>query len=619
MTLFIYPKTNKMRIPVVLLILLFSLNSFSQGGTFVPKKTPSPATTLPKQPSKKNPSQNSSSTLKTLIVSPETVPCLNNSSSQCLQVKKQGSTGFETIEDIENFNYDIGYTYTVQVKEIMKTPPIGVGESVFRYIWIKTISKKEFIEEAVNEATKDSPDLTPKTTYQSTYNNGKIIGQTNIITGSELDKKWYLRKLKNINGESLVTDDNVMWIEIKTFNDRIEGFGSCNKFWTVVKSDLNTTFEVSKLTTNYTQCGYKKLEDMFYDLLQQANRFEIRNGNLVLSDQWKFLLGFTSNPDNKEDIAITYTPQNIVKDNEKTYATSNKNEDKYVPPVKTTTTSESTTSSQSVLTTTTPTSPILENIEAKPVEDEKQKEIAELKRKTEEQSKIIEELKKQDLAKNKEDTKTDSTEQKTKTTSVEEKINTPSSTQNNTTIESKSGTRPEKIIITEESNPAFSNNLTNAEVNKTTDNSEFPEPKTNNIVYYKAENKLLFTEIGDAIFRGTEKNTTLELSGEESKIQFAKNKIPKIVIKTDGVKPSLDYISLYKCDFKKEKRQIYVRPSKNRILTYFSEIATNVYEIILPENLGEGEYVFVKQNDLNNTISFNSTIIKVFSFGVEYK
>ena len=619
MTLFIYPKTNKMRIPVVLLILLFSLNSFSQGGTFVPKKTPSPATTLPKQPSKKNPSQNSSSTLKTLIVLPETVPCLNNSSSQCLQVKKQGSTGFETIEDIENFNYDIGYTYTVQVKEIMKTPPIGVGESVFRYIWIKTINKKEFIEEAVNEATKDSPDLTPKTTYQSTYNNGKIIGQTNIITGSELDKKWYLRKLKNINGESLVTDDNVMWIEIKTFNDRIEGFGSCNKFWTVVKSDLNTTFEVSKLTTNYTQCGYKKLEDMFYDLLQQANRFEIRNGNLVLSDQWKFLLGFTSNPDNKEDIAITYTPQNIVKDNEKTYATSNKNEDKYVPTVKTTTTSESTTSSQSVLTTTTPTSPILENIEAKPVEDEKQKEIAELKRKTEEQSKIIEELKKQDLAKNKEDTKTDSTEQKTKTTSVEEKINTPSSTQNNTTIESKSGTRPEKIIITEESNPAFSNNLTNAEVNKTTDNSEFPEPKTNNIVYYKAENKLLFTEIGDAIFRGTEKNTTLELSGEESKIQFAKNKIPKIVIKTDGVKPSLDYISLYKCDFKKEKRQIYVRPSKNRILTYFSEIATNVYEIILPENLGEGEYVFVKQNDLNNTISFNSTIIKVFSFGVEYK
>lgn len=137
-------------------------------------------------------------------------------------------------------------------------------------------------------------------------------------------------------------------------------------------------------------------------------------------------------------------------------------------------------------------------------------------------------------------------------------------------------------------------------------------------MYYKAENKLLFTEIGDAIFRGTEKNTTLELSGEESKIQFAKNRISKIVIKTDGVKPSLDYISLYKCDLRK-KRQIYVRPSKNRILTYFSEIATNVYEIILPENLGEGEYVFVKQNDLNNTISFNSTIIKVFSFGVEYK
>lgn len=48
-----------MRIPVVLLILLFSLNSFSQGGTFAAlKKTPSPATTLPKQPSKKKIQEN---------------------------------------------------------------------------------------------------------------------------------------------------------------------------------------------------------------------------------------------------------------------------------------------------------------------------------------------------------------------------------------------------------------------------------------------------------------------------------------------------------------------------------------------------------------------------------
>lgn len=611
-----------MRIPFILLILSLYLKSFSQGGTFVPKKVTPPAAVTPsKQTFKKNPTQhNSVGTV--LIVSPETVPCSNNSSSQCLQIKKQGSTEYETVEDIENFNYDIGYTYTIQVKEIMKTPPIGVGESIYRYVWIKTISKKELVEETAKTETINNIDLTPKTTYQATYNNGKVIGQTNIITDSELDKKWYLRKLKDVNGESLVTDDNVMWIEIKTFNDRIEGFGSCNKFWTVVKSDLNTTFEVSKLTTNYAQCGYKKLEDLFYDLLQKANRFEIRNGNLILSDQWKFLLGFTSNPNNKEDIAITYTSQNIIKNDEMTYATSKKSEDKYVPPIQVTTTTETTTSSQSVITSTTPIVPIPENNTAKLIEDEKEKEIAELKRKAEEQTKIIEELRKQELIKKQEVQKIDSISLKTdkKIESIIETSNSkiPEKKQNNLNAPTTSSYPSIKIIPYEESKPVLTNNSIITE-NNITDNSEFPEPKTSNIVYYKDENKLLYTEIGDAIFRGTDKNTNLEISAEESKIQFAKNKIPKLIIKTDGVKPSLDYISLYKCDFKKEKRQIYVRPSKNRILTSFSEIAPNIYEIILPENLGEGEYIFVNQSDLNKPVTYNTSTARVFCFGVGYK
>ena len=93
-----------------------------------------------------------------------------------------------------------------------------------------------------------------------------------------------------------------MWIDIKTFTDRIDGFGACNNFSTVVKSDLKTTFEISKLTSNLSFCGNKKIENLFYDLLQQSNKFEIRNGNLFLSKQWNNLLIFTSNPNNKEEI-----------------------------------------------------------------------------------------------------------------------------------------------------------------------------------------------------------------------------------------------------------------------------------------------------------------------------
>lgn len=606
-----------MRISLILLILSFYLSSFSQGGTFVPKKTPVSSAT-PKQTT--TPKQNNSSSGIILIVSPATVPCLNNSSSQCLQIKKQGNNDYEIVEDIENFNYDLGYTYTIQVKEIMKSPPIGVGESVYKYVWIKTISKKEFIEETVNTEKINKTELTPKTTFQATYNNGKIIGQTNIITDSELDKKWYLRKLIDANGESLITDDNVMWIEIKTFNDRIEGFGSCNKFWTVVKSDLNTTFEVSKLTSNYAQCGYKKLEDIFYDLLQQANRFEIRNGNLILSNQWKFLLGFTSNPENKEDIPITYTAQNIVKNNEKIYASSEKNEDKFTPPVQIS--SETSTSFQSETKTTTPPTTITESIVAKSNEDEKEKEIAELKRKAEEQSRIIEELKKQETAKKLKDVESEETKVKTTkdlNTNIESTAST-DKTQNSIKQEVTPNLQTDKaIIVNEESKNGLTNNLASLDINSISDNSEYPQPKAINIIYYKDDNKLLFAEFADAIFKGNDKNTYLEVTSEESKVQFAKGKIPKIIIRTDGSKPSLDYIALYKCDFKKEKRQIYVRPYKNRILTYFSEITSDVYEIILPENLGEGEYIFVKQSDLNKSVVYNISSARVFCFGVMYK
>lgn len=91
-----------------------------------------------------------------------------------------------------------------------------------------------------------------------------------------------------------------------------------------------------------------------------------------------------------------------------------------------------------------------------------------------------------------------------------------------------------------------------------------------------------------------------------------------MIIKTDGIKPTSDYFSLYTADIKKGKRVIYVRPYKNRVLTAYSEIAPNTFEIILPENLGGGEYVFVLQSDINVPIVFNSSSVKVYCFGVDY-
>lgn len=291
------------------LVMLFSIfYGYSQKGTFIPDK---PASTENKPAYKSKPTHqegNSIGKLETWTVDAQTAPCNNTPGTFCLRIKRPGSQDFEVLEeDILNFNYDIGFTYTIQVKVIAGSKP--------KYICVKTLSKIEYTGEEAAPAQNTN-------TYTSTSKNGKIIGQTSLNTSSPLDKKWYLRKFKDTNGISLVTDANVMYIEINTFKDYLNGFGACNNFEAVVKSDQSTTFQIIKLTPNtYTNCGNKTVEDNFLNDLQEADRFEIRDGNLVLTKQWHFLMQFTSDPNNKEDITETYTPPTIVKNETATYAT----------------------------------------------------------------------------------------------------------------------------------------------------------------------------------------------------------------------------------------------------------------------------------------------------------
>ena len=247
----------------------------------------------------------SSSTQKIFEVNFETVPCETENSKSCLLVKEKGKKEFEILNaTIYGFNYQPGYIYTIAVKET----------SNGNYYLVNEISKK-----AVKNTSETT--VSAESTDESTVKKPKIIPKSFIQTSSSLDGRWYLRKLKESEGNNLFTDDNVMWIEISTFNDRLEGFGACNKFAAVVKSDLNTTFSVTKITSGYTQCNNKKLENLFYELLEQTNRFDLKNGNLVLSDQWKFLIAFTSDPNNKEDINTTYSPpQSLTQNEPKTYA-----------------------------------------------------------------------------------------------------------------------------------------------------------------------------------------------------------------------------------------------------------------------------------------------------------
>ncbi|MEZ5054577.1 MAG: DUF4377 domain-containing protein [Chitinophagales bacterium] len=240
-----------------------------------------------------------------LDVNFQTVPCGGNYSETCLLVKETGKKEYEIWNaSIYGFIYESGYNYTIEVS------PVGDGN----YYFVKEISKQK-IENSFNNTN----------TTKSTVTAQKIIGQTNIQTSSSLDGRWYLRKMKDTDGSSLITDDNVIWIDINTFRDKLDGFGACNTFNAVVKSDLKTSCLISKITSNYSNCGNIKLENLFYQLLEQVNKFEIKNGNLILSNQWNFLLGFTSDPNNKEEIPTTFTPPTIINTDNLTYATNTKN------------------------------------------------------------------------------------------------------------------------------------------------------------------------------------------------------------------------------------------------------------------------------------------------------
>lgn len=298
----------------------------------------------------------------------ETVPCDAPDTKACLLIKEKGKTEYEIFYgSIYGFNYQEGYNYTISVKET----------SNGNYYFVNEISKKLIKAQLLQNAALNSNNN--NTTGVTKTQSGKIIQPTSIQTDSKLDGKWYLRKMKENDVSSIVTDDNVIWLDINTFNDRIDGYGSCNKFSAVVRSDLNTTFLVSKITAGGINCGNKKIENLLFQLLEQCNRFELKNGNLILSDQWNFLLGFTKNADSKEDISSTYTPPSIVKNDVTKYASSqsaSSSNDGYIPPSANTIVTESNSTSYTTSTYSNTSVPAPTKIDYEKIEKEKAAALA---------------------------------------------------------------------------------------------------------------------------------------------------------------------------------------------------------------------------------------------------
>lgn len=499
----------------------------------------------------------------TWVVDAETAAC-DNSDNQCLLVKQPGRKEFEIYnEPIEGFNYEKGYTYTIVVKQQLKDPPIAVGESLFKYVLVKISSKKAVVKTVSN---------TPK-----------IIQPTSITTSSPLDKRWYLRKLKDEDGSSLVTDDNVVWMEINTFNDRIKGIGACNPFEGVVRTNTNNGFEASKLTAGLSSCSNKKLETLFLDALQQADHYEIRSGVLILSSQGKYLMEFASDPGQKEvtNASSNYKPSSV---------TSKESE---LTVTKTTNSSSSTTSN--------------EVDELQKQLEELQKQLAAKKQKEADEQRLKEEMQKQEEA------------QKSKV--EQEKLKKLKE------IEELKRQLAEKEKEANSESPSKSISKSNTTSGKPAVSATIPQPDEYNIPYYLENNSLREMERASVNLK-LEKNNhiTFEAKNMESPCQLKEKNLPKIIIKLKNPDAAAELFTLLTVETTKNSRIIPTGKiiggktkdiSKSIIDMEFKKIKGDIYEILLPADLPIGEYAFLPLKESNNLNISDPIAFEVTFFGIE--
>ncbi len=208
------------------------------------------------------------STTKTLIINEEKVQCEGNPDAKCLLIKEEGKKEFEVFyQDIEGFVFQEGYRQTILVNERhIANPMIKQVEPIYTLV---SVLKKEFIY----DAKKLSP----------------VVIDT---SKTALDKKWILRHMQESDTTSFQIDDDGVWIQFNSTENKLNGKAPCNSYFGGFNSDYVSTFQAMAVGSTRMYCENMKFEDLYFTLLQNADRFEIKNGKLILYKGKRLLLIF---------------------------------------------------------------------------------------------------------------------------------------------------------------------------------------------------------------------------------------------------------------------------------------------------------------------------------------
>ncbi len=544
----------------------------------------------------------SKSNAKTIEVNFETVPCGNG--KQCMLVKEQGKKEFEIFDKtIYGFNYEAGNSYVLSVKDADDG----------NYYLATEISKKKIKD--INQKT----DINLSNSEQPVQNKGKVSVSSSNTYNSVLDGRWYLRKMKEDETASFTTEDNVIYIDVNTFADKISGFASCNVFEGILRSDNLTTFLIDGINQNFKSCGYLKLENMFLSRLKEVNKFERKGNTLILSKDWKYVMEFTSDnisptPKKYEPVVITETN---IQESISTYTTT-------VTPAGTT---PSTSKNDAD-----------ELLKAQQEKEKNEKELADLKKQMEQKNKDeaakLKKLEEENLKKQKE---IEAMKKQLETPVVTEQKSTKS------TSEKVETNKTSKQVDADESKPIDNDNaeLKQKKVNdyvittfvKNPSLKNIPEPEFPNRPYYLDGNELVKLERAEAnfaakakgIYRGVDYQ--VQVMKEESPIQFLKNNLPRFFIQiTDEDIDPYDVIDLCKADRIGKGRRNFTYAGKKYggrvkdvtgklVQLEFKKISKGIYEIIIEGDIEQGEYAFLPIVKTDNSLTSTNSI-KANCFGI---
>lgn len=126
----------------------------------------------------------------------------------------------------------------------------------------------------------------PKT--KTTNNNSQPVSKKNIPL---IGPRWMLKKI-NDDMQPYQPDGQVLWLQLLLGGTQFSAYGGCNNGggkYTVEKNTIRLTEMVS--TKMYCEPNMK-LENAFFNKLQQANRFELKGNILSLFFDKTFLLEF---------------------------------------------------------------------------------------------------------------------------------------------------------------------------------------------------------------------------------------------------------------------------------------------------------------------------------------